>query len=61
MHKKKVKKGVAAFKIDLEKAYDRVNWDFLESTLRDFGFPPLTVRLIMYCVRSSSLSVVWNG
>ena len=25
MHKAKIKKGIVAFKIDLEKAYDRVN------------------------------------
>lgn len=28
MHKKKGKKGFLLFKIDFEKAYDRVDWDF---------------------------------
>jgi len=50
-----------AFKIDLEKAYDRLNWDFLELTLHDFDFPPATISLIMSCARSSNLSVLWNG
>ena len=54
MHKTKIKKGVVAFKIDLEKAYDRVNWNFLQETLVDFGFPDIIVRLIMSCVQSSS-------
>ncbi|XP_057755680.1 uncharacterized protein LOC130974857 [Arachis stenosperma] len=57
----KSKKGTIAFKIDLEKAYDRVDWRFLESTLIAFGFPIITVNLIMTCVRASSLSIMWNG
>ena len=32
MRKTKSRKGVLAFKVDLEKAYDWVNWDFLEKT-----------------------------
>lgn len=28
------------FKIDLEKAYDNVNWDYLEACLQRSGFPP---------------------
>lgn len=53
--------GLVAIKIDLEKAYDRVSWDFLRATLHDFGFPPSTVALIMWGVQSSSISVLWNG
>lgn len=49
------------FKLDLEKAYDRVDWSFLEGTLRDFGFPVPIIGLIMHCVSSSSLSLIWNG
>ncbi|XP_057720283.1 uncharacterized protein LOC130934763 [Arachis stenosperma] len=56
----KSKKGTLAFKIDLEKACDRVDWRFLESTLIAFGFPIITVNLIMNCVRTSSLSIIWN-
>ena len=61
MHKTKIKKGVVAFKIELEKAYDRVNWGFLQETLLDFRFPDRIVRLIMSCVNSSRLSTLWNG
>ncbi|CAJ2665276.1 unnamed protein product [Trifolium pratense] len=61
MRKSKSKKGDVAYKIDLEKAYDNVDWSYLRSCLRDFGFPPITIKLIMHCVSSSSLSLIWNG
>lgn len=61
MHKSRSKKGTIAFKIDLEKAYDRLNWDFIELTLNDFGFPQSTICLIMSCFRAISLSILWNG
>ncbi|KAK2378521.1 hypothetical protein QL285_066416 [Trifolium repens] len=61
MHKSKKKKGDVAYKIDLEKAYDNVNWSYLKNCLLDFGFPAITIKLIMHCVTSSSLSLIWNG
>lgn len=61
MHSSKSKNGIIAFKIDLEKAYDRVNWDFLELTLKDFNFPESTINLIMWCVKASNLYLLWNG
>lgn len=47
MSKSNSKYGGIAFKIDLEKAYDSVSWDFLEETLVLFKFPPKIVALIM--------------
>lgn len=32
-------KGPMIFKIDLEKAYDHLEWDFKRSTLKDMGLP----------------------
>ncbi|XP_072071679.1 uncharacterized protein [Arachis hypogaea] len=61
MRNTKSRKGTMAFKIDLEKAYDRVDWRFLEATLVRFGFPKATINLILNCVTSSSLAVLWNG
>ena len=58
MHRKQSKKGAVAFKLDLEKAYDRVEWSFLEATLQDFGFLDMTIKLIMHCVRSSNFSIL---
>jgi len=61
MHKIRGKKGYLTAKVDLKKAYNRVNWDFLQSTLEHFRFPEGTVKLIMFCVRSTSLTLFWNG
>ena len=58
MHKTMMKKGDVIFKIDLDKAYDRVDQDFLKQTLFDFGFPVRCIDLIMSCARSS---ITWNG
>lgn len=38
-----------------------MDWEFLRHTLQDFGFPSITVSLIMQCVTTSSLSILWNG
>ena len=61
MHSSKKKKGTMAIKVDLHKAYDSVDWGFLEQVLVSFGFPDRIRRLIMFCVSTSSLSLVWNG
>lgn len=48
-------------KINLEKAYDKFSWDFLEDTLNFFNFSPSWLNLIMSCVTSVSTSILWNG
>ncbi|KAK4384062.1 Retrovirus-related Pol polyprotein from type-2 retrotransposable element R2DM [Sesamum angolense] len=50
-----------ALKVDLRKAYDTVEWDFLIATLRVFGFPAVFIRWIEECVTSAHYSVVVNG
>ncbi|KAK4384498.1 Transposon TX1 uncharacterized protein [Sesamum angolense] len=50
-----------ALKVDLRKAYDTVEWDFLIATLQMFGFPATFIRWIKECVTSAHYSVVVNG
>ncbi|KAK4384190.1 hypothetical protein Sango_3082900, partial [Sesamum angolense] len=50
-----------ALKVDLRKAYNTVEWDFLITTLRLFGFPAVFIRWIEECVTSAHYSVVVNG
>ena len=50
-----------ALKFVMSKAYDRVNWDYLERVLGRIGFSDRWVRLMMTCVRTVTYSVVFNG
>lgn len=61
MRHKTGKQGWMAIKIDLEKAYDRLRWAFIEETLTLAGFPRLLTEQIMTCVTTVSMRVLWNG
>lgn len=50
-----------ALKLDMNKAYDRVEWDFLEAALVRFGLNHGWVRLVMECVTTVTFSIVLNG
>lgn len=50
-----------AYKLDLSKAYDRVDWDFLEKMLHKLGFCEKWTSWVMCCVRSVRFSVRVNG
>ena len=50
-----------AIKIDLEKAYDRLEWSFIRDTLALFKFSNHLTSLIMSCVSTSSISMLYNG
>ncbi|KAL0435721.1 UNVERIFIED_CONTAM: putative mitochondrial protein [Sesamum radiatum] len=45
----------------LSKAYDKVEWSFLEQVLSKLGFPSPFIRLIMLCVSSVSYSFLLGG
>ena len=48
-------------KLDMAKAYDRVEWIFLQNILVAFGFCHQWVDWIMSCVTSTSFFVLMNG
>lgn len=53
-------KGIA-LKLDMNKAYDRVNWEFLSRVLRAFGFAESWVASIMTLVTTVSYNYQVNG
>ena len=49
------------FKIDFEKAYDHVSWDFLDHVLENKGFSPRWRKWIRGCLSTVSFVVLVNG
>ncbi|XP_074278502.1 uncharacterized protein LOC141602090 [Silene latifolia] len=48
-------------KVDLKKAYDSINWEFMKQMLTFLNFPLKFIDLVMECITTASYSVVLNG
>ncbi|KAL0004665.1 hypothetical protein SO802_012226 [Lithocarpus litseifolius] len=59
--KKGGKSGHLALKLDISKAYDRLEWVFLKKVMERMGFHSRWVGWIMECVQSVTYSVLING
>ncbi|GJV48849.1 RNA-directed DNA polymerase, eukaryota [Tanacetum coccineum] len=55
------KKHALIFKVDFEKAFDSVRWDFVDDVLNKFGFGERWRTWIQSCLRSSRGSILVNG
>ena len=53
--------GYMALKLDMSKAYDRMEWGFLEILMRRMGFFERWIGLIMVGVRTVMYSILING
>ena len=53
--------GLCAVKLDMHKAYDRVEWSFLHDMMIKLGFHEQWVELIMECVKSVTYKVRFNS
>ena len=54
------KTGYMALKLDMSKAYGRVEWSFLEEIIRRLGFKERWINLMMLCVKIVSYSILVN-
>lgn len=54
------KKGFMALKIDLEKAYDRIKWEFVHESLLDIGLPDSCIHLCFEYIFSPFMQILWN-
>ncbi|XP_024626681.1 uncharacterized protein [Medicago truncatula] len=55
------KKDLLMFKVDFEKAYDSVDWGYLEEVMVKMNFPRVWRVWIMECVTTATASVLVNG
>ncbi|XP_026384103.1 uncharacterized protein LOC113279643 [Papaver somniferum] len=61
MKRKTIKKALVGLKLDMSKAFDRVEWSFLLSIFRQLGFHNDWISLIEQCISTSNISILING
>jgi len=58
---KRRKSSCLFFKVDYEKTYDSIIWDFIYYMLERLGFCGKWIEWIRVCLESSSVSILVNG
>jgi len=58
---RKCKKELMMFKVDFEKAYDSVDWGYLDAVMGKMDFPTLWRKWIKECVSTATTFVLVNG
>ncbi|XP_058761431.1 uncharacterized protein LOC131634822 [Vicia villosa] len=58
---KRKKKGCLLLKVDFEKAYDSISWNYLRWIMRRMGFGKKWMNWMESCIFSSHMSVLVNG
>jgi len=53
--------GCVALKLDISKAYDRMDWQYMKAVLSKIGFDNLWIKWMSMCVESVDYSVLVNN
>ncbi|KAL8125864.1 hypothetical protein AgCh_013243 [Apium graveolens] len=53
--------GVVGLKIDVSKAYDRLEWNFIEGMMAKFGFHDIWIQRIMTCIKTVTYKFIQQG
>lgn len=61
MNLMKCREGYMIVKLDLQKAYEHVEWSFVRDTLELIEHPENLIDLIMNYISSSIMQINWNG
>lgn len=57
----KSKTNYMILKLDMEKAFDKLEWSFVKHVLHFYNFPTHMITLIMECISSCCFSILLNG
>ena len=61
MKHKQGRKGLMAVKLDIEKAFDSMEWGFLLEIIKLLGFSSIWINWIYQCISTSSFSILPDG
>lgn len=53
--------GYMAIKVDMEKAFDRMQWGFVRRAMEAFGFPARWIQLVLEWISSPRFGLLING
>ncbi|KAI0492033.1 hypothetical protein KFK09_026298 [Dendrobium nobile] len=57
----RIRGGNVILKLDIAKAYDNINWNFIYFMLELFGFNSVFINLIKKCIKNVYFFIILNG
>ena len=57
---KRREKGKGSLRIDMDKAYDRISWNFIKMVLECISFSQHWIKMILECISTVSYQIIVN-